>query len=380
MQSWDTAWYQDGESLWTVANKVAYAAYATVEEVFEKVAGVGGHLREAWLFPSTSHAIGVCRHLDLPLSAAKGQLFASVGGIPTLEERSSWQLGIRFCPACLDGFVHRTAFQNRSTQTCPLHGCRLSELCPHCMSPIDPLCKAAWTCNDCGTPLVEPGRGWPQKYRAGPTVNISDALPVVAWPMREEVRWNPHVNRRQAVHWAFEEHAALCSVMLGRHRACVDHENNAKVSTRSPVHFNCPMGAAAAFTAQQFGFSAQCILGEWVPSRPLLGVGLRNLEALLGQTQERDQPDRTRELVRAWFVEALAAFVHAGRRGDNAAFWTPSTDPRPALKHLNPVEKLRSLALAADVLCSFRDASGDFDTTPRSLSVHAEWLKFRLKP
>ncbi|MBE7940095.1 MULTISPECIES: ATP-binding protein [Ramlibacter] len=73
---WNPRWFQPGESLWSVANKVAFTASASVSDVLRLLAGVLDRCREGWLFPTTDQAVDVCELIGLPMTAAKGQLFA----------------------------------------------------------------------------------------------------------------------------------------------------------------------------------------------------------------------------------------------------------------------------------------------------------------
>ncbi len=351
LHDWNPAWYQPGESLWSVANKLAFAAAASVAEVFAELAGVFRQAREAWLFPQPAHAQRIRAGLQLP-EGLQGRLFAAETGRPDLTERFHWQLAVRFCPACLEGFVHRLAFQDVRIARCPVHQCELTDLCPVCHSPLDPLCPEAWTCADCGHRLVSPGVHWPAQFREGP---LTVAVPKARRP-QVSTGWG-HVDRRRVVQDAYEEHSALCSALLGRHDACLRREGYAAMASGPSVFFDCPLAAGSLFLASQLGFAAQCADGAWVPARPWANPALTTLEALLWNIPPEQQRQVTRAVTRVWFVEVMESFTQAAAAGQPAAMWAPRTErwtaSRQQLNDSVSTPALRSLAAQADQNCRF---------------------------
>lgn len=322
LHDWNPAWYQPGESLWSVANKLAFVAAASVAEVFADLAGVFRQAREAWLFPQPAQAQAVRASLQLPEGLGR-RIFAAENGLVDLEVRLQWQLSIRFCPACLEGFVHQVTFQDLRTSRCAVHQCELTEVCPVCESPLDPLCPEAWTCADCGHRLVSPGLRWPEQFRAGPAHAVLGSIRPTRAPVAPG--WG-HVDRRRAVQDAYEEHSALCSALLGRHEACLSREGYAAMASGPSVFFDCPLAAGALFFASQLGFAAQCADGAWIPHRPWVGPALRALEAVLWPLPQEQQRQAARTVIRAWFAEVLESFTTAAADGQQSAIWTPRAD------------------------------------------------------
>ena len=65
----------------------------------------------------------------------------------------------RYCPACLKAGYHTVAFQLPCVESCPLHGCPLSQGCPECGQPLSPLMDQAvadrpYACVHCGHALA----------------------------------------------------------------------------------------------------------------------------------------------------------------------------------------------------------------------------------
>lgn len=354
LHDWNPAWYQPGESVWSVANKLAFVAAASVADVFEQFAGVLRRAREAWLFPQPEQAASIRASLQLP-DGLGSRLFADDTGLPSLAERCSWQLAIRYCPQCLQGFVHRVAFQDLRVQRCPVHFCPLTDICPCCKSPLDPLCPQAWTCADCGHTLIEPEAGWPALFRSGSgRGGAVMSLPATSRALVSS-GWGTHVDRRRVVQNAYEEHSALCSALLGRHHACLRYEREAGAVSGPPVYFDCPLAAGALFLAGQLGFVAQCADGAWVPGRPFVAPALRNLEVVLQMVPATQHHAAARNMTRAWFAEVVESFGRAAAAGEPSAVWVPRAEPwldgHWLLNKPVGVSELRRLATQASRNC-----------------------------
>ena len=316
---WNTRWYQPGESLWSVANKLAYAACASVKDVLYLLAVVADS-REAWLFPSTDQAIAVCELLELPLSLAKGQLFADVCGLPGLQEREHWQLGVRYCPHCIQGFVHRTAFQDLRQTHCPVHQAPLLSGCPACKSSLDPACEQPWSCSHCGLELVGPGTAWTRQFKAGPTLEPVTAMhPVV--PAVQPIWMPDQLLRRWVAQVAFEEHSALWSTLLGEHAACTHKDFDVCNVDSMPTRFTCPVAGAAWLSAKSMGIRPQFYGGGWPATRPEAGAGLANAVFLVSTLPAEEVDAAVRALVRQWSLELLEAFGSAAEAGETYANW-----------------------------------------------------------
>lgn len=352
LYSWNPAWYQPGESFWSVANKLAFVSTSTVAEVFVQLAGVHRNARESWLFPNEAHAATARASLHLPVGMGS-QLFADVSGAPDLSTRCEWQLAIRHCPLCFEGFVHRLVFQDIRTRCCPVHGCELVDVCPSCLAPLDPLCPEAWTCSDCLQPLVDPGRGWAAKFSSGRGGFVTPRLQGGLTPPQVLV-WGVQVDRRRVVQDAYEEHSAICAALLGRHHDCIPGESEAAMVNGPQVYFDCPLAASALFLAGQLGFVAQCADGAWIPPKPRGTPALRVLESLLSKVAAAHHPEVTRVLARKWFTEILGTFSEASARGEPSACWSPrvpSLGPDDAVNRHGPVQKLHHLAAQAGKVC-----------------------------
>lgn len=352
--AWKTRWYQPGESLWSVANKLAYAACASVRDVLGLLAGVADRCREGWLFPSTEQAVAVCELLGVPLDHAKGRLFADVHGLPDLQEREHWQLAIRYCPQCLEGFVHRTAFQDRRVTHCPVHQVPLQGGCPACRSPLDPLGQAPWTCCRCGYELVAPGLTWTRQFRAGPV------LKVVAQAAKAEAGPQPllipsPLLREWVAHGAYEEHSAIWSTLLGPHAACTHQDLDVFNANEMPARFTCPVAGAAWLSAKTFGIRPQFSAGGWVMPKPSSSAGLETGMFLATTLPVSDADIQVRALVRCWTLDLLKAFAAAAKAGKTVAVWDGGTWPVPPARAAI-FRQLATVTAQAGAQCGFRRA------------------------
>ena len=329
---WNPKWYHPGESLWSVANKLAFATCASVADVLRILAGVVERCREGWLFPSADQAVSVCEDLGLPLRVAKGQLFADVQGLPSLQEREHWKLGIRYCPQCLDGFVHRTVFQDTRVLECPVHRTPLLEGCPACKSAIDPACGAPWSCAFCGMVLAVPGRAWIRQFGGGPGLKAVPALapaPAASSPLGMPAE----PLRRWVAQIAYEEHSAIWSTLLGPHAQCARKDMDVCNVDMMPTPFTCPVAGAAWLSAKLMGIVPQFSSGAWAPKVPRGASGL-GAAVFLVVTLPPDAVDgAVRALVRQWTLGLLEAFVTAAEAGKSFADWPgpglslPAPDP-----------------------------------------------------
>lgn len=360
---WKPAWYQHGESLWSVANKLAYAACASVRDVLRLLAGVVEHCREGWLFPTTDQAVAVCELLEVPLTVAKGQLFADVRGLPSLREREHWQIGIRYCPHCLDGFVHRTAFQDLRLTHCPVHQVLLQAGCPKCKSALDPAGPSPWACSFCGYELVMPGPAYPKQFRAGPVLKTFAAgLPVV--PARPIIL--PHrVLQEWAARIAYEEHSAIWSTLLGDHVDCAAKDFDVCNVDFMPARFTCPVAGAAWMSAKTFGIRPQFASGGFFLKNPSAGAGLETAAFLATTLAASDVDQQVRALVRLWTLELLEAFAAAAAAGMTRADWDGGTWPLPA-PAAAIYDRLASAAARANQHCRFNVASSSRITKNRA--------------
>lgn len=348
---WSPQWYQPGESLWSVANKLAFATCASVADVLRILAGVLDRCREAWLFPGADQAVTVCEELGLPLKTAKGQLFADVRGVPELREREHWQLGIRYCLPCLQGFAHRTIFQDLRVTHCPVHRVRLLAGCPVCKTALDPACDEPWSCSHCGAQLVWPSKEWTRRFREGPVLAAcpdTSPPPAAVHPLDMP---DPML-RRWVAEIAYEEHAAIWSTLLGTHEACVQKDVDVLNVDRMPTRFTCPVAGAAWMSAKTMGIRPQFSSGAWVVKNPSAATELANATYLVGRLPA-DKVDRAvRALVRQWTLELLDAFVAAAQAGHTFADWSGGSLRLPR-NRAGVYDRLGVLAAEGGSRCGF---------------------------
>ncbi len=356
--AWNPAWFHQEESCWSLANKLAFACDCSVDEVLEYLAGAIPRQREAFLFPDVVTAIEICSSLDLDLALASRTLFAAVGGRPSFEEREPWQIGIRFCPDCLVGMVHRKYFQDVRHSHCLTHGTVLQEYCPSCDRHVDPLCRAPWTCNFCHCNLVHPGRNWLDAFRRGATksraVGVATSVPTRRSKFLSKAHscWGTPVDRFWVGEVAFEEHAALTHVFLGKHRSCMANESEvAMAAAVRPVAFLCPLAAAALCLGKRLGIEVQGSKGAWPNFKPFASGAdaLYHLEHLLALAPAQQHEQTIRACVLSWFQESLEVFMEAAAEGDEFGHWIPSPDPR--LAPAPRASKVEDLVSKAEGLC-----------------------------
>lgn len=349
--TWNPLWLQHGESMWSVANKIAFACDASVDQALEQLAGVKRRRRESWLFPTMAQAQLTCRHLGVSVARANNGLFADVDRALSLAERECWQLAIRYCPACMQGFMHQACFQDRRRRYCHHHGLRLLDRCLNCGSAIDPMCRRPWSCNYCHAALVQPSPlTWPTQFRLGPQIGDLPRRPAKEAAMPMVPIWGVSVNPANVSHLAYEEHAAICSAWLGGHAECVMREPEAATRCGSPIYFLCPLAAASLFCANQLGFGAQCLDGVWTTGRPRRSDrAMAHLLFAASSWPKRTLGRQVRAYVRSWFAEALEEFVAAAAAGKACAVWVPR--PQPASRFRDPGDAIARLAAEAATLC-----------------------------
>ena len=305
-------------------------------EVLALLAGVLNRTREAWLFPCRTHADTILDALELNPETS-GRLFANTAEQVTLSERVNWQLAIRYCPKCLEGFVHQLCFQDIRVERCPVHGCPLLARCPACNGFLDPLCPSAWTCADCGMPLVRAGSRWLEVFKTGRGGYVQERKFAVS--RRDRPVWGEYVDRQEVTHYLYEEHAALSAALLGPHLDCVEGEQqDAAMATSARIFFHCPLAASSVFLAHQIGFEAQCNQGAWIPPKAIRTNALTTVMAMLATVPAEQHRLAVRGTVQRWLFEVLEAVSSAAETGQQSAVWVAT--PVPWLTtdvSLNPV-------------------------------------------
>lgn len=326
--NWIPGWYQPGESLWSVANKLAYVYATGVSDILALLAGVGSRGREGWLFPRREQAPSMLSSLEIQ-EGPEVRLFAGTAEQVELAERFNWQLAIRYCPQCLEGYVHQLRFQDCRAERCLIHGCELLDRCPHCGGFLDPLCPMAWTCSYCGQPLVQVGPNWLEGFRTKTGGKVSTLSAQLI--RHEKPVWGEYVDPQVVAHHTYEAHAALAAHVLGEHSDCVPRElQEASMSTSANVHFECPVASSVVFLAHQLGFDGQCTDGAWIPVKATRTNALTALMADIAAIPSIQHRDVVRATVQRWLVEMLEAMSQAADSGHRSAVWAPGLVREPA--------------------------------------------------
>lgn len=136
---WRPQWHRPGESFWSLLNKLSFANDAPVHTVLAYLVGSAKALRAMTLTVEPRVAARICEALGLALSCA-AQLFAGVRPVP-LDVRQWLQIGLRWCPQCLEAGFHSNVFQDWRALKCPWHGCEVLD-CPRCRCAVDPVSAA----------------------------------------------------------------------------------------------------------------------------------------------------------------------------------------------------------------------------------------------
>jgi hypothetical protein len=361
MFTWNKAWFHSGESLWSIANKIAFANSTTVQQVLEYLGNVFVRHRERLMFPAVELILRMAGMLGLDSRLVALSMFAAVGERQPLNIREVWRIGIRFCPVCLDGFNHLTEFQDSRKAFCPEHGARLQDVCPHCGRRFDPLCQLPWSCNFCGFSLVKPGSRWFLDFEGGPThqrqaeVALPTDIPLTS-------RHGSTPSRIRLCDIVYEELAGCAHSLAADHLDCMRVESALEFAVYRPVNFQCPMAAATIVLAKRLGIFAEGATGGWPNSRPVISesTALRQLEYLLSRVPVEWQDSLIREAVRAWYLEALSCFLEAARAGEAAVLWEPSMNEDLAQTRAETrrpwagetLSKLEHLAASAATFCT----------------------------
>jgi len=347
---WLSSWYEPGESLWSIANKVAFVHATSVSEVLGYLVGARVTAREAYLFPPR-HGLSNIRRLlgESDPSAIRGCVHESE--TVTLAERWRWSMAIKYCPDCLEGFTHKVRFQEIAADRCHLHGRALVTHCPGCGSAIDPFAPAAWTCADCGGQLVVPGENWLHQFKShsgGLVAKRDERVGVSLTPV-----WGEDVDQYRLAHVLYEEHAALSAALLSGHLACMDGER--LESSKCPdrwLHFRCPVAGSLLFIAHQLGFEGQCLDAAWVPVRPRKTDALKSLIGFLATLPKPSHDSAARSTLRQWLLELLEAATSAAHQGHHKAGWDPHSCLRKeALKQTVYAASIEDAAAFASRFC-----------------------------
>ncbi len=366
MFAWNKAWFHPRESLWSIANKIAFANACSVQQVLEYLGGVFSRQRERMLFPGVELVIKMAGGLGLDSRLAALNLFARLGEKQPLDIRELWRIGIRYCPVCLNSFIHRTEFQDSRNTLCSDHGARLLDVCPRCGRRLDPLCELPWSCNFCGFSLVEPGRKWYLDFEGDSAPGQPSELDLAALnPLTSSNGGAPTRVRLGDI--LYEEHAICAHSLAADHLDCLRTDGALEFAVYRPVSFRCPMAAATIVLAKRLGIFAQGATGGWSNSRPLISesTALRQLEYLLSEAPTEFHDSLIRDAVRAWYVEALSIFLTSAKTGELAVLWEPSLNDDLVLRKSGSqgpwvgkaLSKVEQLVASATNFCSTQRAN-----------------------
>lgn len=343
-RGWNPAWATPGESLWSIANKLAWVNATSVADVLFVLVGCTAAWRAPYLLPTAQVALEVCRQLALDPLTFKW-LFAEVDG-STLSERQIWRLGLRWCPKCMAQCFHSVAFQDWRRARCPWHGCALIELCPACGHAVDPLLLRPWHCGHCDTAFVKPGRQWPSDFSAG-ALSMAEAQ---EWPGLTEVVSTEKTTRtsfelidqaaagkpgwgedyEQEVVWLrwllFEEGAALRDSLLRKYDSCIEAHRFWTRSEFDPTRFTCAATAADLCCNEWAGWPAEA-LGHWPATRITRPDNLHELTRQALQAPRWIAPMVIRESYRRLWRDAMLTFAGAATTGESTCRWRPELAP-----------------------------------------------------
>jgi hypothetical protein len=161
----------------TVCVRLPINSYESLFGYLARVADANGYDRSTWLLPAgqrtwfntstwTKQTIEhVAQITSLPTVEISSRIYANFGKGKRLffGDRISTELidqrgqkgTQKFCPACLReiGF-HSALFDLVLVQICPIHGCRLTNVCPHCQKKVFWGQPTLITCTGCGGDLT----------------------------------------------------------------------------------------------------------------------------------------------------------------------------------------------------------------------------------
>jgi hypothetical protein len=343
---WNPDWYHAGESILSVALKLAYGNSTTVREALRGLTGATQDHRVVAMFPTSDTLGRVCRLLDLPLDAGK-HLAAGIGP-PTEVDRRFLCQALRWCPSCMAQRYHSWKFQDWRRTHCIWHSDALLERCPRCGLVVDPFEMVGWQCPYCREPFAEPlGQGWIERLRRpvdadryandaldlrlGRTVTSSGnqisvrlhqqhdsgefGLNGLGWSESAWLRWH-----------AWEECSALADCQLHDHGECVTREWLAGRTEFAITSYTCPLGAAVRQTVAWTGCQHERA-GGW----PVGGMHAADdygafCEPLISAPRWL-VPALARELIREWLADAIRTFSAASQEAPSHCSWRPPSKP-----------------------------------------------------
>jgi hypothetical protein len=358
---WRPEWHRPHESFWSVLNKLAFANDTSVGEILAHLVGSARALRSMTLTVEPRIAMLICRALRLAFSHA-AQLFAGVRPVP-LEHRQWLQIGLRWCPKCLEEGFHSVVFQDWRVLKCPWHGCQVMDCCPDCRCAVDPLSAAPWRCNVCDCELYRPPREWLSAFRAVPlwveqcapasrhgiqVTPAGDALRFCVVEGGDQVKGGRLLTGRYAetvvTQAAFEELSSLSEVVFPDHDDCLTSHHHLCMVQCSIMSFECIPAAAVVRTGAVFGLGLSEGEVGWASGEHVAG---RYLHALLRADLE-ELPDwchrpYAQAVARALLADALSDFRTAHEH-QRTSEWQPFKEVWPSWSFKGAVLTLRGTA------------------------------------
>lgn len=378
---WRPRWARPHESLFSAAVKIGFLSTASLAECLEQLTGASRRGRLPIWAPNEAAALNAIH--SLRLDAVRGrQLFWAVGSGAELAARTHLRIALRWCPQCLMQWFHSVRFQDARQLRCPWHGCAISETCPHCRMPVDPLQADGWVCGSCKGPIAldlpplsqlgrsELGRAihgdqttLVRRYRSGDGSTLTVMRESVR--PREPVWFADEMGMRRWIDWmAFEESSAIADALLGPHMLCARRHWSDFSFASVRYSCRCPVAGGVFRVLECLGMKPEA-LGGWIPrpARSWSDMGLIN--HFLYSHSPWLYPVLVRSIVRAWTVDALLAFEALASEDYPLVDWRPAHEGwkavgaawAPCVNESDGEATIRNLVSAREVACAVKRAS-----------------------
>jgi len=342
---WNPAWYRTGESLISLALKVAYGNSTTVGAVVERIVAASASHRLPSMFPEAAAAERACRMLALPARIAE-TLFVGIGK-PSLEVREGVCIALRWCPSCLLERFHAWDFQKWKNGFCRFHGDRLLDRCPWCFHHVDPLMLRGWNCPVCALSFAaDLSSDWQRVFQRPASAELASAAMSKCGPAielnhnrsglavshistgqhdSEPRQWNPVSEYAAIRRQAWEQCSAIVDCLYGEHQTCVENEWAASHLEYDVTRFECPLGAAVAQTLAWLGCKHERC-GGWPDSTFGGSDALPEMWSMVGRAPSWLSETLVREATKEWLSDAMQKFSAGEGRSPRGITWRP---PKP---------------------------------------------------
>lgn len=342
LPGWNPAWHRGGESIVSVALKVAYGNSSTVGDVLSGLVNASPSFRLPVMFPTSTAAVRAWKLLGL-LPDVASSLFAGIGE-PAFTERDLFCHSLRWCPACIADRYHAWTFQKWNRHRCDLHAEPLMEGCPRCHRLVDPMAMEGWHCPVCKQPFATvhamDWKRFPSRSSCGSKRHRDGTLPDLGVEILRHGSAIDVVHRAPlafgisnagegrasddaTLRWhAWEQCSAIVDCLFGAHRDCVAAEWAASHAEHGFTTFCCPLGAAAAQTLAWLGCRHER-RGGWPGERPQGADDLPLIQSAIGGAPAWLIPLLMREAALEWMSMAVSCFATAAQRGLLGLAWRP---------------------------------------------------------